>query len=81
MAVNPSTRTTEHQRLLDLFRTIALELKVGTIRALADKYDVTEEAIYKWCRQERVPINWAKHIEKDTKGKITRQMIAPWAYH
>ncbi|TXH16305.1 MAG: hypothetical protein E6R03_05710 [Hyphomicrobiaceae bacterium] len=81
MALPPSIRTTEHQRLLDLFRSIAIELRVGTIRGLADKYDISEEAIYKWCRNECVPITWAKLIEKDTRGVITRQMIAPWAYH
>jgi transposase-like protein len=81
MALPDSLRTTEHQRLLDLFRTIAIELKVGTIRALADKYDISEEAIYKWCRQERVPISWAKRFELDTKGAFPRQVIATWAYH
>lgn len=74
-------RTTEHQRLLDLMRRIAFALGLESISQLAGRYGVTDEAIYKWCRKEKVPVLWAKRFEQDTHGAITREMCSPWAYH
>lgn len=74
-------RTTEHERLLDLMRRVAGILEVEGIQGLAVRYDLSVEAIYKWCRNERVPIRWAKRFELDTRGAITREMVSPWAYH
>lgn len=75
------SRTTEHQRLLDLMRRIARLQELDSLAQLAAKYKITEETVYKWCRKERVPIRWARRFEEDTRGTITRAMVSPWAYH
>ena len=73
-------RTTEHQRLLHLMQQVANDQKIENIRGLADRWGISAEAIYKWCRNERVPVQWAKHIERETKGRVPRQDVSPWAY-
>lgn len=75
------SRTMEHQRLLDLMRRVAFSLGLEGVSELAQRYDISDEAIYKWCRNEKVPVLWAKRFEQDTQGIVTREMCSPWAYH
>lgn len=60
---------------------VANEIGVENIRALAARWNLSAEAIYKWCRTEKVPVEWAKRIELETKGRVPRQAVSPWAYH
>lgn len=78
-------QTAEQKRIRELLVRIGADkaFTVGGqsgVPAIAEFFDCTPQAVYKWSYAGRIPIEKAREIERVTDGRFTRLEMCPWAY-
>lgn len=53
---------------------------VGGLTALAQKLNVTAQAVHQWVQKGRVPAERARQIEAATEGRVTCHELRPDLY-
>ena len=71
--VPPSRATKPKPEPMDLSGIIAL---YGSVRAAAQRFGITHQAIYAWKSAGTIPLRAQKHIQAETRGKLRAEAAA-----